>query len=230
MDGAGEELEKGPRLFETAGVADVHERWRRFCHDGVGSGDMVYGLMRIAALNRAGIFRRVLRPDRLLITELTLQGGIRQVPEVLWFRRQSEGTSVERQTKTLVLAGDEPPGFHTPPWLQHSLVLWREYAAAPAPPVALTRSQWIGMLTRFQITYGWRHFRKTSASHAIGRGLDRLVMARKLAKHHYHHAVYNTLVGARAVWGRTRRLARRAVYEGLMLTHRLGLRGSRQTR
>jgi hypothetical protein len=86
------------------------------------------------------------------------------------------------------------------------------------------------MLTRFQITYGWRHFRKTSASHAIGRGLDRLVMARKLAKHHYHHAVYNTLVGARAVWGRTRRLARRAVYEGLMLTHRLGLRGSRQTR
>ena len=230
MDGAGEELEKGPRLFETAGVADVHERWRRFCHDGVGSGDMVYGLMRIAALTRAGIFRRVLRPDRLLITELTLQGGIRQVPEVLWFRRQSEGTSVERQTSTLVLAGDEPPGFHTPPWLQHTLVLWREYAAAPAPPVALTRSQWIGMLARFQITYGWRHFRKTSASHAIGRGLDRLVMARKLTKHHYHHAVYNTLVGARAAWGRTRRLARRAVYEGLMLTHRLGLRGSRQTR
>jgi hypothetical protein len=189
---------------------------------------MVYGLMRVAALTRAGIFRRVLRPDRLLITELTLQGGIRQVPEVLWFRRQSDGTSVERQTKTLVLAGDEPRGFSRPPWLQHTLVLWREYAAAPAPAVALTRRQWIGMLARFQITYGWRHFRKTSASHAIGRGLDRLVMARKLTKHHFHHAVYHTLVGGRALWGRMRRLGRRAVYEALMLTHRLGLRRRRE--
>ena len=53
-------------------------------------------------------------------------------------------------------------------------------------------------------------------------------MARKLTKHHYHHAVYNTLVGGRALWGRTRRLARRAVYEALMLTHRLGLRRGRE--
>jgi hypothetical protein len=228
MDRTGEELEKGPRLFDTAGAADVQARWRRFCHDGVGSGDMVYGLMRIAALRRAGTFRRVLRPDRLLLTELTLQGGIRQVPEVLWFRRQSDGTSVERQTKTLVLPGDEPPGFNTPPWLQHTLVLWRQYAAAPTPPVALPRRQWLGMLARFQITYGWRHFRKTSASHAIGRTLDRLVMARKLTKHYIHHGVYNTLVGGRALWGRTRRLGRRAVYEVLTLTHRLGLRGRRE--
>ena len=224
MDQTGEELEKGPRLFETSTASTLQERWRRFCHEGVGSGDMVYGLMRLDALRRAGTFRRVLRPDRLLITELTLQGRILQVPEVLWFRRQSAGTSVERQVKTLVLAGDEPPWFSTPPWLQHTRVLWQVYASADAPPVALTRGQWIGMLLRFQVTYGWRHFRKTSASHAIGRALDRVVMARKLTRHHYHHAVYNTLVGARALWGRTRRLARRAVYEALMLTHRLGLR------
>ena len=80
-----------------AAPSDLQDRWRRFCHEGVGSGDMVYGLMRLDALRRAGIFRRVLRPDRLLMAELTLQGRIRQVPEVLWFRRQSEGTSVERQ-------------------------------------------------------------------------------------------------------------------------------------
>ncbi|HET9271255.1 MAG TPA: putative sugar O-methyltransferase [Vicinamibacterales bacterium] len=228
MGQAGEELEKGPRLFDTATATTLQERWRRFCHEGVGSGDMVYGLMRIGALRRAGIFRRVLRPDRLLITELTLQGRILQVPEVLWFRRQSEGTSVERQLQTLVLAGDEPSWFSAPPWLQHTRVLWRDYASAIAPPVALTRRQWVGMLARFQVTYGWRHFRKTSASHAIGRGLDRLVMARKLTKHHFHHAVYNTLVGGRALWGRTRRLARRAVYEALVLTHRLGLRRGRE--
>jgi hypothetical protein len=227
-DQTGEELEKGPRLFDTATATTLQERWRRFCHDGVGSGDMVYGLMRLAALRRAGIFRRVLRPDRLLITELTLQGRILQVPEVLWFRRQSEGTSVERQVKTLVLAGDEPPWFSAPPWLQHTRVLWQQYASAQPPPVPLTRAQWAGMLLRFQTTYGWRHFRKTSASHAIGRSLNRLVMARKLTKHYFHHAVYNTLVGGRALWGRTRRLVRRALYEVLMLLHRLGLRGRRE--
>ena len=225
MDQTGEELEKGPRLFDTATASTLQERWRRFCHEGVGSGDMVYGLMRLDALRRAGIFRRVLRPDRLLITELTLQGRILQVPEVLWFRRQSEGTSVERQVETLVLAGDEPRGFTAPPWLQHTLVLWREYATASPAPLALTRRQWVVMLLRFQVTYGWRHFRKTSASHAIGRALDRLVLGRKLVKHHFHHAVYNTLVGGRALWGKTRRLARRAVYEVLVLAHRLGLRG-----
>ena len=228
MDQTGEELEKGPRLFDTATASTLQERWRRFCHDGVGSGDMVYGLMRLAALRRAGIFRRVLRPDRLVITELTLQGRILQVPEVLWFRRQSAGTSVERQVKTLVLPGDEPRWFMSPPWLQHTLVLWREYAAASPPPLPLTRAQWVGMLLRFQLTYGWRHFRKTSASHAIGRGLNRLVLTRKLVKHHFHHAVYHTLVGGRALWGKSRRLARRAVYEVLMLLHRLGLRGRRE--
>jgi hypothetical protein len=83
------------------------------------------------------------------------------------------------------------------------------------------------MLLRFQVTYGWRHFRKTSASHAIGRAMNRVVLWRKMAKHHYHHAVYNTLVGARAAWGRTKRLWRRAVYEAAMLTRRIGLRGAK---
>jgi len=230
MGQAGQELEKGPRLFETRGVDDVQERWRRFCHDGVGSGDMVYGLMRVDALRRAGIFRRVLRPDRLLMTELTLQGRILQVPEVLWFRRQSMGTSVERQHRSLVLEGDEPRWFAWPPWFQHTLVLWQEYAAREPRPLPISRARWARMLVTFQLTYGWRHFRKTSASHALGRGIDNVVFAKKRIKHHYHHAVYHTLVGARAGWGKTRRLARRVVYEGLVLTHRLGLRGSRETR
>jgi hypothetical protein len=186
---------------------------------------MVYGLIRVGALRRAGVFRRVLRPDRLLMTELTLQGTILQVPEVLWFRRQSNGTSVERQRTSLVLAGEEPPRFSWPPWLQHSVVLWQEYAAREPRPLPISKAQWAGMLLRFQATYGWRHFRKTSASHAIGRALDSVVFARKRLKHHYHHAVYHTLVGARALAGKTRRWFRRGVYEALVLTHRLGLRG-----
>ncbi len=221
----GSELEKGPRLFDTAAYPDLGARWNHFCREGVGAGDMVYGLMRIDALRGAGIFRRVLRPDRLLIAELTLRGRIRQVHEVLWYRRQSSGTSVERQRTTLVLPGTEPRGFSSPPWLQHSLVLWREYAARQPQPLPLSRTQWVGMILRYQSTYGWRHFRKTGTSHALGRGLDRAEWAKKRTRHHYHHAVYNTLVGARVARGRLKRAGRRALYEVLMLTRRLGLRG-----
>ena len=225
IDQAGAELDKGPRFFDTTGCADLHKRWRHMCHAAVGAGDMIYGLIRISALVNAGIFRRVLRPDRLLIAELVLIGGVRQVPEVLWFRRESDGASVDRQRHTLVLAGDEPRWFHTPPWFQHSVVLWDEYAKREPPPLPISRMAWRGMLLRYSLTYGWKHFRKTEASHAVGRGIDNVIWVKKITKHYWHHAVYNILVGGRAAWGRTRRLARRGLYELLMLTHRLGLRG-----
>jgi hypothetical protein len=107
-------------------------------------------------------------------------------------------------------------------------MLWRIYAAPEAPPLAISRVTWARMLVRYQLTYGWRHFRKTEASHAIGRGIDQAIWTKKITKHYWHHAVYNTLVRGRAAWGRTKRFGRRAVYEVLMLTHRLGLRGSRK--
>jgi hypothetical protein len=225
----GDEIDKGHRLFDTAAHDDLRARWKHFCHEGVGAGDMVYGLMRMDALQRAGIFRPVLRPDRLLIAELTLQGRVRQAPEVLWFRRRSHGTSVERQATTLVLPGTEPRWFSWPPWVQHTGMLWREYAAAGPGPLSLTKAQWMRMLLRYQVTYGWRHFRKTDTSHAVGRGISNVIWAKKMTKHHYHHAVYNTLVGARVARGRVKRAARRALYEVLMLTHRLGLRGRGET-
>jgi putative sugar O-methyltransferase len=225
----GEDIDKGPRLFDTAGCATLEERWRHFCHEGVGAGDMVYGLMRIPALVAAGIFRRVLRPDRLLVAEMTLRGRIRQVPEVLWFRRQSQASSIDRQHKTLVLEGTEPRWFGTPPWLQHTLALWREYVAPTPRPLPLATRTWVGMLLRYQLTYGRRHFRKTRTSHAIGRGIENGIFGWKLAKHYWRHAVYNALVGARAASGRGRRLGRRALYHVLVLTHRLGLRGRGET-
>ena len=221
----GAELDKGPRLFDTTACADVRARWRHMCHAAVGAGDMVYGLMRLSALIKAGIFRRVLRPDRLLIAELMLFGGVRQVPEALWFRRESNGASVDRQRHSLMLAGDEPKWFHTPPWFQHSVVLWDTYARPEPPPLPISRTAWARMLLRYQLTYGWKHFRKTEASHAVGRGIDNVIWTKKITKHYWHHAVYNALVGGRVAWGRIRRFARRSVYEVLMLTHRLGLRG-----
>ena len=221
----GIELDKGPRLFDTVGCVDLRARWRQMCHAAVAAGDMVYGLMRVRALDKAGIFRRVLRPDRLLVAELMLYGGVRQVPEALWFRRDSGAASVDRQRHTLVLPGDEPKWFHAPPWWQHSILLWNQYAVPEPPPLPISRTAWRGMLLRYALTYGWKHLRKTEASHAVGRGIDNAIWTKKITKHYWHHAVYNLLVGSRAAWGKTRRFGRRAVYEVLMLTHRLGLRG-----
>ena len=215
----GVELDKGPRWFDTTACADRAARWRHMCHAGVGAGDMVYGLMRVDALIHAGIFRRVLRPDRLLIAELILRGGVRQVPEALWFRRESHAASVDRQRHSLVLQGGEPRWFWTPPWVQHSLVLWREYAQA-SPPLPISRLRWALMLARYQATYGWRHFKKTSVSHAIGRGIDNVIWTKKRIKHYFRLAVFHTLVGTRKAWGHTRRAFRRLVYETLVRFHR----------
>jgi glycosyltransferase involved in cell wall biosynthesis len=221
----GAEVDKGARRFDMSACGDLPSRWKLFCHEGIGAGDMVYGLMRIAALRQAGIFRPVLRPDRLLIAELTLRGRVRQVGEVLWYRRRSEEASVDRQERTLLLPGTEPRWFFWPPWFQHSLILWREYAAIEPPALGLTRWQWARMLLRYQLTYARRHFSKTDTSHALGRTRKRVTWAGKMTRHHYHHGVYNTLMGTHALRGKLRRGWRRAVYEVAMVTHKLGLRG-----
>ncbi len=85
------------------------------------------------------------------------------------------------------------------------------------------------MLLRYQLTYGWRHFRKTEASHAVGRGIDNVIWVEE------DHASLLSPRRLRDPGRRPRRLGPRApgirapaVYEALVLTHRLGLRGRRQ--
>ena len=155
-----------------------------------------------------------------------LYGGVRQVPEALWFRRESDG---DERRAAAPLAGAGRRRAEVVPRAAMVSALGRAVAGVRAPEhaAAADLAQWRGrgMLLRYQLTYGWRHFRKTEASHAVGRGIDNVIWTKKITKHHWHHAVYNTLVGGRAAWGRTRRFGRRGVYEVLMLTHRLGLRG-----
>lgn len=211
IDGCGAPADKEPRVFDTSGVVEARERWRRFCWHGFGSGDMVYGLMRVRALVASGIFRPVLNPDRLLIAELSRQGEIRQVQAPLWFRRQSDAASVARQRGSL-FAGPLPPRFHWPPSLQHAVVLRREGFTLP-------------MIGTYVIASGCRAIRKTETSKSVGRGVDNIHFVKKLVKRAFHHAVYYTLVAARKVAGKSRRASRKAVYEILMFTHRARLRG-----
>jgi len=157
-----------------------------------------------------------------------LLGRIRQVPEVLWLRRESAATSVSRQRHTLVLAGQAPRWFGAPPWFQHALVLWREYARENPRPIPLSTRQLVRMVLLYQVSYGWRHLRKSETSHAVGRGIDNAIWIKKVTRHHFHHAVYHALVGGRMAIGKVRRLARRAVYHVLVFTHRVRRRGRRE--
>src|SRR5688500_9210116 len=155
MDAWGMPLPKVARQFETVRVRDLATRWRLFTRsDAVAAGDMVYGLMRADAARRAGIFREVLCPDRLLIAELTLQGQIRQVPEILWFRRQFGTGSIERQRSTLFAPGTAVPSTFTPPWYMHA----RSMRASGVAP---------GLIVRYAAAYAWRHYGKSSVQRGI---------------------------------------------------------------
>lgn len=57
----------------------------------IGAGNLIYGLYRRDALERAGVFPLVYHPDAYLMVELSLYGELRMVPETLWFRRQGRG-------------------------------------------------------------------------------------------------------------------------------------------
>ena len=74
---------------------------------------MVYGLFRSDALCRAGVFRRVLFPDVVLLHELALYGGFKQVDEKLWFIRRVAKFSIERQKHTLFV---NKPWYIYLPW------------------------------------------------------------------------------------------------------------------
>jgi len=222
IDDTGVVVDKTPRSFDTAGENSVAKRWERFCWEGYGSGDMVYGLARVAALRRAGIFRDVLNPDRLLIAELLLQGQIRQVPKPLWFRRQSAEASIARQRATL-FAGPPPPGFWMPPAVQHVRVLERVYASAHGDRVRVG----VEMRAMYLVSSAWRSFRKTETSKSLGRGVDNAHFVKKVVKKTVRSAVYYALVTAHAVGSRLRRTGRRVIYYAAVLSHRLGIRTPR---
>ena len=62
----------------------------------IGAGNLIYGLFRSRALELAGVFPRVYRPDVYLLIELSLYGDIRMVPETLWYRRDRSTRSPSR--------------------------------------------------------------------------------------------------------------------------------------
>ena len=221
MEPDGTLVEKDARIFQTVGLADVADRWSEFCRRGVGSGDMVYGLMRVSALRAAGVFRDVMNPDRLLIAELTLQGQIRQVQEPLWVRRRSAVGSIARQRVTL-MAGSTPAWFRWPSTLQHVFVIAREYLRSPRPPVSIHAARLWRMLALYQATSVWRSFRKTDTSKQVGRTSEDVAFAAKVTRKRVRVLVADTvdaIDGSRVRFARHRR---KFVYESAFLLRKLG--------
>lgn len=270
VDDARQPLDKPPKAFDTTTLASPADRVLAFAAGPVGAGDMVYGLMRIEAIRRAGVFRSVLQPDRLLMVELALAGSFAQVPETLWFRRQPMEASVGKQ-RTSLFAGALPAEIDRPVWLQHSRVLFREYVTG-TPPAGIGRPAMAGLVLRYQVAYLFRHYAKEGfLLHRLDQQWEALVqhwkdarsdvrwlvyraqvrlhprrIARVGGKHVLHmvnRAVYRAAVAKRRAraWsyeagqafrrqaGLAKRSAKRLRYSLAMLTHRLGLRGRKET-
>jgi hypothetical protein len=206
MDASGIPFPKPAREFETVGITDLATRWRRFSRsDAVAAGDMVYGVMRPDAVRKAGIFRPVLCPDRLLLAELTMQGEIRQVPQVLWHRRQFSAGSISRQRSSLFAPGGPRPGALTTPWWMHARALWAAYGRRAAGPAeaglcegpALARATVARLVFTYTASYAFRHYAKTPTQRDLVWVLQRPRWAYKRAKHGILVGVWAGLVLAR---------------------------------
>lgn len=106
-----------PWEFDTFGCPDPAQRLRSAARD-MRAGDMIYGLFRSEALERAGVFPAQLLPDRLLLSGLALEGQFKQVPEVLWYRRHTAPARLGRQRDAL-FAGAAPAATRLPWWIVH---------------------------------------------------------------------------------------------------------------
>jgi glycosyltransferase involved in cell wall biosynthesis len=132
--GAHGELRRRHPSIDTSGIGSgAVLQWRLARR--MRAGQMVYGVARVRALRRSGVFRDVLFPDRLLLTELALDGALIEVPEVLWYKRKTAEFSVERQRETL-FGGRRPAAARLPWWLVHTGVLAREHGIADAAAFA----------------------------------------------------------------------------------------------
>lgn len=150
-----------PTRFDTTGIGGVAERWAFMCEHLIGAGNMVYGLVRARALERAGIYRDVILPDRLLMAELTLQGQFLQVPEVLWFRREVGVSSIARQRRTLFGLRRAPLHAYLPWPLVHTASLLMRYGLKHEDP-ALQRLAILRACTRYLVTQSRVQYRKAS--------------------------------------------------------------------
>lgn len=139
--------------FDTVGVPDPQARLAAALQH-MRAGDMVYGVYRREPMRRAGVIRRVLVPDRLLLTELSVQGEFIHVPRALRYRRVTARATLGRQRAGLFR--DSAPAYtRLPWWLVHTGVFAWAITAGGAG-TALESSSRAGLIaTHARLNFGF---------------------------------------------------------------------------
>jgi glycosyltransferase involved in cell wall biosynthesis len=153
---AGEILARKAWAFDTFGMTDA---WARVNHSvrKMSAGNMVYGLYRVEALAAAGVYRRVLVPDRLLMTELAVLGQFKQVPEVLWYRRwYGRIFSLGRQRANF-FPGRRPLYMYLPWWFSHGISLFWTFGVEGAGVPRISKAAGVWLAIRYLTLSGFFH-------------------------------------------------------------------------
>lgn len=239
----GEIKRKRPWAFDTAGLDDVGGRFKQTMRH-MSAGNMIYGLGRAAAIRRAGVFRHVLVPDRLLLMELALEGQFRQVPSVLWFRRwYGRIFSLQRQRRAFFPNG-RPFYAFVPWWISHACTLTWSLSVRGDRSPALSRWTGLRLGGRYLRLAGWLHFRQELRqlrldlferttfmkplylrSRGYYRGLKRRFRIDQLATR--WHKAFGDAERRRRFVQRIRRKVRKAVSQGIAPPGRFILRAVR---
>ena len=111
-------LSSKPVLCCTLGEKSLSRRFRKTFLQ-IAPGNMIYGLMRVEALENAGVLPWHLMPDRLILVVLSLYGSLICVPDYLWYRRYRGLASLERQVRAS-FPKKVPPYVRLPWWLAHA--------------------------------------------------------------------------------------------------------------
>ena len=142
------------------------------------AGNVVYGLIRADALERAAVFRNVIAPDRLLIAELALRGSCRHVPELLWRRRfEWRDHRTDRQQAAFWPRG-APWYALLPAWVPHTAILSRAYGLRAAAAYAAGISLHVAKRRRKRLRK-WAIRRQRRVRAAVGRAARAIGVRRR---------------------------------------------------
>ena len=154
---------KRSQSFSTEGLTDA-QRIEAVCKDMDYFGKKVYGLYRSKALRKAGIFRRLLFPDIILLHELCLFGDFIQVNAELMHMRKfkKNGTILDQQKQTLFI---KKPWYIALPWpfVNASALAWN---TGVRPGAGSMRHRCLGLKLAFM--YFLRRSAKLGKGTSIG--------------------------------------------------------------
>jgi glycosyltransferase involved in cell wall biosynthesis len=184
------DAERAAWRSDTRGIGDPRARLAA-AFNGMVAGDMIYGLFRAEVLDALGdVYRPVLVPDRLLLSELALRGEFVQAPEVLWLRRFRGLADLDRQRRAFFPDG-VPAHARLPWWLQHVGALVLAYVVRPPRASGLSRRRGARLALTYlrlalRLRFRRRLRRRLARPRRVLRKHRRALRARGLRfRHHY---------------------------------------------